>query len=94
MTNCMGVNVWGVADQYSWRGVDQHATLFDTSFTAKPAYADMRCRLNDPKPASGTWTPQPCAAASPAVPPTAVTEPTGPTAGSSVGSEGTPPEQP
>ena len=51
--NCVGVTVWGVADAYSWRGVAQHATLFDTGFTAKPAYADVRCRLADPKPPAG-----------------------------------------
>jgi endo-1,4-beta-xylanase len=86
MTNCMGVNVWGVADPYSWRGLDQHADLFDASFTAKPAYADVRCRLDDPKPATGDWTPQPCPP-TPPVPATAVAQPTGPTDGSSAGSD-------
>lgn len=87
MTNCMGANVWGVADQYSWRGVDQHATLIDTTFTVKPAYTDVRCRLNDPKPSIGTWTPQPCPSDTSTVTASAVSEPTGPTDGSSVESD-------
>jgi endo-1,4-beta-xylanase len=86
MTNCVGVTVWGVADQYSWRGVAQHADLFDTSFTAKPAYADVRCRLDDPKPASGPWTPKACPSGPATALATAVAKPTGSTDGSSVAS--------
>jgi len=86
MTNCMSVTVWGVADQYSWRGVAQQATLFNTNFTAKPAYADVRCRLDDPRPATGPWTPKPCPTESSSLLAIGVTQPTGPTNGSSVAS--------
>jgi endo-1,4-beta-xylanase len=66
MPNCTDVTVWGAADANSWRGVDQRATLFDTSFTPKPSYADVRCRLSDPKPATGAWQPTPCGSTPPA----------------------------
>jgi endo-1,4-beta-xylanase len=93
MTNCTSLTVWGVADQYSWRGVEQHADLFNRDFIPKPAYADVRCRLDDPRPASGSWTPKPCPSGSASLLPTAVTEPTGPTNGSSVASN-VPTDQP
>lgn len=89
MTNCTGVTVWGVADQYSWRGADMRADLIDKTFAAKPAYADVRCRLNDPKPLLGPWTPKPCGPA-PEVAPAATAQTTGPTAGSSVASDPSP----
>jgi hypothetical protein len=44
------VTVWGVADRFSWRGADQRADLLDGQFAPKPAYADVRCRLADPRP--------------------------------------------
>jgi endo-1,4-beta-xylanase len=84
MPNCTDVTVWGVADGHSWRGVDQRATLFDTSFTAKPAYADVRCRLNDPKPATGAWQPTPCG---PTPPATETPQTTGPSGGPSTESD-------
>jgi endo-1,4-beta-xylanase len=83
MPNCTDVSVWGVADAYSWRGADQRATLFGT-FAAKRSYGDVRCRLNDPKPATGVWTPTLCG---PTPPATATPLTPGPTDGSSVGSD-------
>ncbi len=82
--NCTGMSVWGVADSYSWRGAGQTATLFTASFNQKRAYDLVRCRLADPKPANGPWTPTDCGT-TPSVPP-ATTTPTGPTDGSSTGS--------
>jgi endo-1,4-beta-xylanase len=79
-TNCTGVTVWGVADPYSWRGGAQQATLFDASFAAKTWYADVRCRLRDPKPAKGPWLPAACAPTAPA--PGARPKPVGPGDGS------------
>jgi GH35 family endo-1,4-beta-xylanase len=35
--NCIGLTVWGVADQYSWLGPNTDALLYDTSFQATPA---------------------------------------------------------
>ena len=86
MSNCVSVNVWGVADQYSWRGVDQHADLVWTTFSPKNTYTDVRCRLNDPMPATGTWTPVACPAQQAPLA-AAMTMPTGPTSGPSTGSE-------
>ncbi len=88
-TNCDGVTIWGVADRYSWRGAAQAATLFSRNFTKKRAYDLVRCRLNDPKPLSGTWTPKDCGPVE-LVPETASTEPTGPTGGSSTASDPAP----
>jgi endo-1,4-beta-xylanase len=84
--NCTAVTVWGVADKYSWRSAAQMATLFTGSFTKKRAYDLVRCRLNDPKPASGAWTPKDCGPIE-VVPPDATTQPPGPTDGSSPGSD-------
>jgi endo-1,4-beta-xylanase len=86
MTNCVGVTVWGVADQYSWRGADEHADLFDSTFTAKPASADVRCRLDDPRPAAGPWTPVAWPSGTPADLATVTAQTIGPTAGTSVAS--------
>lgn len=88
MANCTGLTVWGVADQYSWRGAVQHADLFDTLFNAKPSYGDVRCRLNDPKPATGLWIPVACAPPAPAstVSPNTFAIPPGPDTGTSVAS--------
>jgi endo-1,4-beta-xylanase len=85
-TNCAGVTVWGVADQYSWRGPQQMATLFSSTFTKKRAYDLVRCRLNDPKPLTGPWTPKDCGPIE-VVPPDAKTSPPGPTDGSSTESD-------
>jgi hypothetical protein len=83
MPNCTAVTVWGVADAYSWRSADQRATLVDASLAVKPSYADVRCRLADPKPATGPWTPAPCG---PTPPATGPAQTTGPTSGSSIAS--------
>jgi endo-1,4-beta-xylanase len=85
-TNCVGVTIWGVADQYSWRSAPQMATLITSNFTRKRAYDLVRCRLSDPKPLSGTWTPKDCGPVE-VVPPSATTQPTGPTDGSSPASD-------
>ena len=81
--NCTGVSVWGVADQYSWRGAWQTATLFDSNFAKKESYDLVRCHLNDPMPASGDWTPRDCGPAEP-VPATATAQTTGPADRSSI----------
>ena len=39
---CTRFTVWGVADKYSWRGVDQLPLLFDANFAAKPAFGAVR----------------------------------------------------
>ena len=39
---CKRFTVWGVADKYSWRGVDQLPLLFDANFAAKPALGAVR----------------------------------------------------
>jgi endo-1,4-beta-xylanase len=83
MPNCTDVTVWGVSDAYSWRSPDQRATLFGT-YAAKRSYADVRCRLDNPRPATGAWTPLPCG---PTPPATATPQVTGPTDGSSIGSD-------
>jgi len=90
MTNCTGVTVWGVADPYSWRGIGQRADLLDSAFATKAAYDDVRCRLGDPKPAAGAWTPKPCGPA-PALGAMATPQTTGPTDGSSIASDPSPP---
>jgi endo-1,4-beta-xylanase len=89
--NCVGLTVWGVADAYSWRGAAQTATLFSTNFAKKRAYDLVRCRLSDPKPLTGPWTPRDCGPIE-LVPPAATTQPTGPTDGSSPASD--PPNAP
>jgi endo-1,4-beta-xylanase len=76
----------GVADQFSWRSAPQTATLFTSNFTKKRAYDLVRCRLSDPKPLSGAWTPKDCGPIE-VVPPAARTQPTGPTDGSSAASD-------
>lgn len=63
--NCISTTVWGVGDRYSWRGPDQHADLLGADFTPKAAYADVRCRLGDPRPLSGVWIPRACDGAAP-----------------------------
>ena len=35
--NCVGMTVWGVADQYSWLGANTDALLYNTAFAATPA---------------------------------------------------------
>lgn len=85
-TNCVGVTIWGVADQYSWRSAPQMATLITSNFTRKRAYDLVRCRLSDPKPLSGPWVPKDCGPVE-VVPPTVTTQPTGPTDGSSPASD-------
>ncbi len=85
-TNCTGVTIWGAADQYSWRGAAQTATLFSSNFTRKRAYDLVRCRLNDPKPLTGPWTPKDCGPVE-VTPPNATTQPPGPADGSSTGSD-------
>ena len=35
--NCVGMTVWGVADQYSWLGANTDALLYNTAFQATPA---------------------------------------------------------
>ena len=81
--NCTGVTVWGVADHYSWRTAWQMATLFTSSFNKKRAYDLVRCRLSDPKPATGDWTPRDCGPIE-VVPATARAQTTGPADRSSV----------
>jgi endo-1,4-beta-xylanase len=88
-TNCVGVTIWGVADQYSWRSAPQMATLLTSNFTKKRAYDLVRCRLSDPKPLTGAWTPKDCGPIE-TVPASAQAQPTGPTDGSSTGSNPTP----
>jgi endo-1,4-beta-xylanase len=83
--NCTGVTVWGVADPYSWRGAQQMADLFSATFARKRAYDLVRCRLGDPKPATGAWTPKDCGPVE-VVPPATTTQPPGSTGGSSTDS--------
>jgi endo-1,4-beta-xylanase len=87
--NCVGVTIWGMADPYSWRSAPQMATLFSSTFAKKRAYDLVRCRLSDPKPLTGAWTPKDCGPVE-VVPATAQAQPTGPTDGSSTGSNPTP----
>jgi endo-1,4-beta-xylanase len=86
--NCVGVTIWGMADPYSWRSAPQMATLFSSTFAKKRAYDLVRCRLSDPKPLTGAWTPKDCGPVE-VVPATAQAQPTGPTDGSSTGSDPT-----
>lgn len=37
--NCTGLTVWGVTDEYSWRGADQRPLAFDPDGRPKPAFA-------------------------------------------------------
>ena len=78
--NCDGLTVWGVADRFSWRGADQQATLLGAGYTPKVAYDAVRCRLADPRPPSGPWTPKACPVA-PLTEPTATTTPPPPATG-------------
>lgn len=43
--NCTGLSVWGVTDEFSWKGPEQAATLFDTEGRAKPALDAVRSAL-------------------------------------------------
>ncbi len=61
--NCTSATVWGVADQYSWRTADQRADLISAAFSVKVAHGLVRCRLADPRPPTGPWTPAPCGGA-------------------------------
>ena len=61
-------------------------TLFSGAFTKKRAYDLVRCRLNDPKPLTGPWTPKDCGPVE-VTPPNATTQPPGPADGSSAGSD-------
>lgn len=83
--NCTGVTVWGVADPYSWRSAAKRATLLDASFTAKPAYADVRCRLANPWPTTEAPATDPCATDPTVIP--GAPQPVGPVDGPSTGSQ-------
>jgi len=39
---CKRFTVWGVADQFSWRGGHERPLLFDSHYRRKPAYAPLR----------------------------------------------------
>ncbi|MGH2944514.1 MAG: endo-1,4-beta-xylanase [Solirubrobacteraceae bacterium] len=84
--NCTGVTVWGTADPYSWRGAPQMATLFTAGFGKKRAYDLLRCRLDDPRPASGAWAQRDCGPVE-ILPAGTTAQPTGPTQGSSPASD-------
>jgi endo-1,4-beta-xylanase len=42
---CTRMTIWGVDDRYSWLGDQEHATLFDDAFDAKPAFDAVRAVL-------------------------------------------------
>eukprot|EP00727_Mastigamoeba_balamuthi_P012935 m51a1_g8264 putative endo- -beta-xylanase (783) ;mRNA; f:22733-26343 len=37
VSRCKSLQVWGGADQYSWKGTDKTALIWDTNYNAKPA---------------------------------------------------------
>lgn len=45
-TACTRFTVWGLDDNMSWRGVGSAATLFDRSYTPKPAFIAVRAALD------------------------------------------------
>ena len=46
--NCVGMTVWGVADQYSWLGGGTDALLYNASFQASPAASVVQRVLAGP----------------------------------------------
>ena len=44
--NCVGLSVWGVADQYSWLGPNSNALLYNSAFQPSPAVAFIERMLS------------------------------------------------